>query len=71
MEKTVPELMAAISSDDWSQVSRSVLNLIEELVGRMDRLEQEVTAFRAENELLKEQIAKTSANSSLPPSENP
>ena len=71
MEKTVPELMAAISANDWSQVPKSVLNLIEELVGRMDRLEQEVTSLRAENELLREQIARTSANSSLPPSKNP
>ena len=71
MEKTLPELMAEISPEDWVQVPVSVLNLIEELVRRMDRLEQEVTALRAENESLKEQRAKTSANSSLPPSKNP
>lgn len=71
MEKTLPELMAEISPEDWAQVPVSVLNLIEELVRRMDRLEQEVTALRAENESLKEQRAKTSANSSLPPSKNP
>jgi transposase len=71
MEKTLPELMAAISSEDWAQVPASGLNLIEELVRRMDLLEQEVTALRTENDLLKEQLAKTSANSSLPPSKNP
>jgi transposase len=71
MEKTLPELMAAISPEDWAQVPESVLNLIEELVRRMDRLEKEVSALRAENDLLKEQLAKTSANSSLPPSKNP
>jgi hypothetical protein len=53
MEKTVPELMAAISPDDWAQVPVSVLNLIEGLMRRMDRLEQEVGALRTENELLK------------------
>ena len=71
MEKTLPELMAAISPEDWAQVPESVLNLIEELVKRMDRLEQEVVALRTENELLKEQLAKTSVNSSLPSSKNP
>ena len=71
MEKTLPELMAAISPEDWAQVPASVLNLIEELVRRMDRLEKEVAELRAENELLKEQLARTSANSSQPPSKNP
>jgi hypothetical protein len=71
MEKTVPELMAAISPEDWEQVPESVLKLIHELVNRMDRLELEMGELRTENELLKEQIARTSANSSQPPSKNP
>lgn len=71
MEKTVPELMAAISPEEWAQVPSSVLKLIEELVRRMDKLEQEMAELRIENELLKEQLARTSANSSQPPSKNP
>ena len=71
MEKTVPELMAAISPEDWEKVPQSVLGLIHELVNRMDRLEREMLELRTENELLKEQIARTSANSSQPPSKNP
>jgi transposase len=71
MEKTVPELIAAISPEEWAQVPVSVLKLIEELVGRMDKIEQEMAALRTENELLKEQLARTSANSSQPPSKNP
>jgi transposase len=71
MEKTVPELMAAISPEEWAQVPVSVLKLIEELVRRMDKIEQEMAALRTENELLKEQLARTSANSSQPPSKNP
>lgn len=71
MEKTVPELMAAISPEEWAQVPESVLELIHELVRRMDRLEQEMGQLRAENELLKEQLARNSANSSQPPSKNP
>ena len=71
MEKTVPELIAAISPEEWAQVPLSVLRLIEELVRRMDKVEQEMAALRTENELLKEQLARTSANSSQPPSKNP
>ncbi|MEO0014359.1 MAG: hypothetical protein RLZZ535_2748 [Cyanobacteriota bacterium] len=71
MEKTLPELMAAISPEDWAQVPESVLALIGELVRRMDCLEKEMATLRTENELLKEQLAKTSQNSSLPPSKNP
>ena len=71
MEKPVSELMAAISPEEWAQVPASILELIQELVRRMDRLEKEVVELRAENELLKEQLAKTSGNSSLPPSKNP
>ncbi len=59
MEKTVPELIAAISPEEWAQVPVSVLclglfheretrserlrKLIEELVRRMDKIEQEMT----------------------------
>ena len=71
MEKTVPELIAAISPEEWAQVPLSVLKLIEELVRRMDKIEQEMAALQTENELLKEQLARTSANSSQPPSKNP
>jgi transposase len=71
MEKTVPELIAAISAEEWAQVPLSVLKLIEELVRRMDKIEQEMAELRTENELLKEQLARTSANSSQPPSKNP
>jgi transposase len=71
MEKPVSELMAVISPEDWAQVPESVVKLIEELVRRMDRLEQEVLGLRTENELLQEQLARTSANSSQPPSKNP
>ena len=57
--------------DEWAQVPASVLKLIEELVGRMDKLEQSVAALQTENEQLKEQLARTSKNSSQPPSKNP
>ena len=67
MEKTVPELIAAITPEEWEQVPVSVLKLIEELVRRMDKLEQEMGQLKAENELLKEQLGRNSANSHLAP----
>jgi regulator of replication initiation timing len=69
MEKSVPELVGAISPEEWAQVPASVSSLIEELVRRMARLEQEMLELRAENERLREQIGRTSANSSQPPSQ--
>ena len=71
MEKTVPELIAAISPSDWALVPQSILELIYELVRRTDKLEEEMAQLRTKNELLKEQVARTSANSSQPPSKNP
>jgi hypothetical protein len=66
MEKTVPELVAAISPEEWAKVLSRVLNLIEELVRRMDKLERSVVALQTENEHLKEQLVRTSKNSSQP-----
>src|SRR6478672_12759599 len=54
MEKTVPELIAAISPSDWALVPQSILELIYELVRRTDKLEEEMAQLRTENELLKE-----------------
>jgi hypothetical protein len=78
MEKTVPELIAAISPEEWAQVPVSVLclglfhereirserlrKLIEELVRRMDKIEQEMAELRTENELLKEQLVLSGSN---------
>lgn len=70
MEKPVSELIESISREEWAQVPDSVCKLIEELVRRIDNIEQSMAALRGENELLKEQVARTSANSSQPPSKN-
>jgi hypothetical protein len=71
MEKTEAELKAAISPEEWAAVPERVLKLIEALVIRIDKLEEEMVALRSENELLREQLSRTSANSSQPPSQNP
>jgi hypothetical protein len=70
MEKPVCELIESISQEEWAQVPDSVCKLIEELVRRIDNIEQNMAALRGENELFKEQVARTSANSSQPPSKN-
>jgi len=70
MEKSVSELIESISREELAQVPDSVCKLIEELVRRIDNIEQNMAALRGENELLKEQVARTSANSSQPPSKN-
>jgi transposase len=70
MEKPVSELIESISREEWAQVPDSVCKLIEELVRRIDNIEKNMAALRGENELLKEQVARTSANSSQPPSKN-
>jgi hypothetical protein len=40
MEKTVSELMEAISPEDWEKVPEGVLKLIEELVRRVGGIEK-------------------------------
>ena len=40
MEKTVPELVAAISPEEWVQLPTSVLKLIEELVTHVTQIER-------------------------------
>ena len=49
------ELIESISQEEWAQVPDSVSKLIEELVRRIDNIEQNMAALRGENELLKEQ----------------
>lgn len=71
MEKSVSELMSEVSPEDWSKVPASVLRLIEGLVRRVEGLEKEMSELRVENELLRENLSRTSANSSQPPSKNP
>jgi transposase len=85
MEKPLPELLATISPQEWSQVPEKVVTLIEELVRRIEVLEQGMTELRhenamlrhenamlrQENAMLKEQLKRNSGNSSQPPSQDP
>jgi transposase len=65
----------AISAQDWREtpasVKRFVERLSEQLATALDAIEalrQRVTALEAENQALREQLARSSRNSSMPPS---
>ena len=71
MEEQDPIFSEQISNEDWEGTPASVKGLVEEWVKRVARLESEVRQLRLENQLLREQIKRTSANSSQPPSQDP
>jgi transposase len=80
MEERQPIAIAEISPEDWAATPESVKRLVEnfmvqieplaELVNRIETLEQQQEALKAENELLKEQVKQNSKNSSKPPSQD-
>lgn len=78
MEELPPISSTSISQADWEQTPANVKQLVETLSQRLTQLEVEVQQLRAENQqlsaenqLLREQINRTSANSSQPPSQDP
>ena len=77
MEQHSPEAGAEISQSDWEKTPESVQRLVmhllernEQLGKRVDALEQQYEALKAENQLLKEQLQLDSKNSSKPPSQD-
>lgn len=57
-----------ITDDDWRRTPASVQRLVLDLIGRVARLEAEVSALREQNRLLQERLGQNSQNSSQPPS---
>jgi transposase len=57
-----------ITAQEWRDTPESVKRFIERLVARLDELSQRVSALEIENQLLREQLARSSNNSSMPPS---
>jgi hypothetical protein len=49
MEKPVGELIESISREEWAQMPDSACKLIEELVRRIDNIEQNMAALLREN----------------------
>jgi hypothetical protein len=63
-------LPADFPPDDWLRTPPSVQAWLRRLLPRLAVLEQEVVALRAENAALREQMARSSRNSSQPPSQD-
>lgn len=70
MEENLPNCINEISQTDWEKTPESVKRLVKNLIGRMESIEQQYEALRAENQLLKEQVKQNSKNSSKPPSQD-
>lgn len=80
MEEKQPISVVDISPEDWAATPESVKHLVTnwmgqleqigELVNRVETLEREQEALKAENQLLKEQVKQNSKNSSKPPSQD-
>ena len=61
----------AVSESDWAKTPLSVQHLVANLFARLDRLEARVAEQDLEIASLREQLGKTSRNSSKPPSSDP
>lgn len=75
MEEQRPSGIEQISQADWERTLASVKTVVETLVERMhqwetqvQQLQSKVKQLEAENQLLREQVNRTSINSSQPPS---
>lgn len=78
MAEDQPNSIADISPEEWAATPESVKRLVASLVGqveqvgslvnRVETLERQQEALKAENQLLKEQLQQNSRNSSHPPS---
>lgn len=71
MEERPPILSEQMSQEDWEGMPATGKQLVEELCQRVMQLEAEMGQLRSENQLLREQINRTSTNSSQPPSQDP
>jgi len=69
MEEQLSNSIEAISQEDWEPAS--VKRLVEEIAKRARQLEEQLRELQAEHQLLQEQVNRTSANSSQPPSQDP
>lgn len=67
MHKQRPPYSQQISNEDWERTPASVRQLVEDMAQRLNQLEQQLTELQAQNQLLLEQINRTSSNSSQSP----
>lgn len=60
-----------ISDEDWERTPASVKQLVLEMAQRLAAIEQQLAELQAQNQLLTEQINRTSKNSSQAPASDP
>lgn len=70
MNENLPNSVNEISQTDWEKTPESVKRLVTSLIERIEQLERQYEGFKAENQLLKEQVKQNSQNSSKPPSQD-
>jgi transposase len=62
MNEQRPPLSQNISDEDWERTPASVKQLVLEMQERLAKIEQQLVEVQAENQLLTEQINRTSNN---------
>ena len=70
MNEQRPPDTEQITNSDWEQTPASVKQLVIDMAQRLALIEQQLVELQAENQLLREQINRTSNNSSQAPSSN-
>jgi transposase len=70
MEENLPNFVNEISQADWEKTPESVKQWVRDWNGRIEQVERQCEALKAENQLLKEQLQQNSRNSSKPPSQD-
>jgi len=68
MNEQRPPESQQISDKDWEQTPANVKQLVLELVQRLAKIEQQLAELQVENQRLREQVNRTSNNSSQAPS---
>ncbi len=71
MNEQRPPHTQQISDSDWERTPASVKQLVVDMAQRLAAIEQQLAELQAQNQLLREQINRTSKNSSQAPSSDP
>ena len=67
MNEQRPPDSQQITDSDWERTPASVKQLVMDMAQRLAKMEQQLAELQAENQLLREQINRTSNNSSQAP----
>jgi hypothetical protein len=56
MEKNLLDLIDGTSQEDWEKTPKSVQQLVQRLIGRIEQMEQQYEELKGETQLLKERL---------------